>query len=98
MKISEPSEADDVQSASLPGSRNLRTAVLRAMSFFCATTKALFGALDHEIEQLVRLQRIAGEPMIEGILDRLLNDPLSLGGGKTVFGLALKFRFAHEHR
>src|SRR5215471_3856968 len=29
MKISEPSEADEVQSASLPGRRSLRTAVLR---------------------------------------------------------------------
>ena len=51
-----------------------------------------------EIEQLVGLHRIAGEPMIERVLDRLLDDPLRLGGGETILGLALEFRLADEHR
>ena len=33
--------------------------------FFLAAADALLGALDHEVEELVGLRRIAGEPMIE---------------------------------
>ena len=65
---------------------------------FLAAAQALFGALDDEIEQLVGLQRIAGEPVIERILDRLLDDALRFGGGEAVLGLALEFRLADEHR
>ena len=66
--------------------------------FFLAAADALLGALDHEVEELVGLRRIAGEPMIERVLDRLLDDPLRFGGGEPVLGLALEFRLADEHR
>ena len=66
--------------------------------FFLAAADALLGALDHEVEQLVGLRRIAGEPMVERVFDRLLDDPLRLGGGEPVLGLALEFRLADEHR
>ena len=65
---------------------------------FLAAADALFGAFEDEVEQLVRLQRIAGEPMVERVLDRLLDDALRLGGGEAVLGLALEFRFADEDR
>src|SRR5215470_11724948 len=59
---------------------------------------ALLGALDHEVEELVGLQRIAGKPVVERILDGLLDDPLRLGSGEPVLGLTLEFRLADEHR
>ena len=65
---------------------------------FLAAAQPLLGALDHEVEQLVGLHRIAGEPMIERVLDRLLDDALRLGGGEPILGLALEFRLADEHR
>ena len=66
--------------------------------FFLAAADALLGALGDEIEQLVGLQRVAGEPMVERVLDRLLDDALRFGGGEAVLGLALEFRLADEHR
>ena len=63
---------------------------------FLAAADALVGALDHEVEQLVGLRRIAGEPMVERVLDRLLDDALRLGGGEAILGLALEFRLADE--
>ena len=66
--------------------------------FFLAAADALLGALDDEVEQLVGLQRIAGEPVVERVLDRLLDDLLRFGGGEAVLGLALEFRLADEHR
>ena len=65
---------------------------------FLAAADALLGALDHEVEELVGLRRIAGEPVIERVLDRLLDDPLRFGGGEPVLGLTLEFRLADEHR
>ena len=65
---------------------------------FLAAAQALLGALDHEVEQLVGLRRIAGEPMVERVLDRLLDDALRFGGGEAILGLALEFRLADEHR
>ena len=35
--------------------------------------------------------------MIKRVFDRLFDDALGFGGGKPVLGLALEFRFAHEH-
>ncbi len=98
MKISEPSAAVLVQSASLPGRRSLRTARLARDLLFLPPADALVGALDHEVEQLVGLRRVAGEPMIERVLDRLLDDALRLGGGQPVLGLALELGLADEHR
>ena len=65
---------------------------------FGAAAQPLVGALDDEIQQLVGLQRIARQPVVERVLDRLLDDALGFGGGEAILGLALEFRLAHEHR
>ena len=67
-------------------------------SLVMAAADALLGALGDEIEELVGGERIAGEPVVERILDRLLDDALSLRGGEPVLGLALEFRLADEDR
>ncbi len=45
---------------------------------FLAAADALLGALDDEVEELVGLRRIAGEPVVERVLDRLLDDAAAL--------------------
>src|ERR1700684_952088 len=80
-KISAPSAAPLVQSASFPGRRRFRTEGLRARSLSCPPSQHPPGALDHEAEQLVGVRRIAGEPVVERVLDCLLDDALRLGGG-----------------
>ena len=65
---------------------------------FLPAAEALVGALDDEIQELVGLRRIGGEPVVERIADRLFDDALGFGGRETVLGLALEFRLAHEHR
>ena len=44
------------------------------------------------------MRRIGGEPVIERVAHRLLDDALRFGGGEAVLGLALEFRLTHEHR
>jgi hypothetical protein len=92
MKISEPSDAELEQSASLPGRRLARDV------FLLPAAQALVGTIDHEIQELVRLHRIAGKPVVEGILDRVLDDFLRRRGRQAILGLALKFGFADEYR
>ena len=82
----------------LAGQPQLAHRALARDVFFLAAANALLGALGDEIEQLVGGERIAGEPMVERVLHRLLDDPLRFGGGEAVFGLALEFRLADEHR
>src|SRR5215470_5960865 len=65
--------------------------------FLLPAANALFGALNNEIEQLVGLNRVGGEPVVEGVLDRLLDDPLGLGRCQAILGLALEFGLAHEY-
>ncbi len=64
---------------------------------FGAAAQPFVGALDDEIQEPVGLHRIARQPVIERVLDGLLDDALRLGSGKAVLGLALEFRLAHEH-
>jgi hypothetical protein len=56
-----------VQSASLPGRRSLRTAVLRVDFLFLAAAHPLVGALDHPFEQLVGLPADCRQPVVERI-------------------------------
>ena len=95
---SEPCAEELVQSASLPGRRSLRIAVLRATSFSMRRRSALLGALDRPVEQFRRLARRGGEPMVEGVAHRALDDPRRLGGLQAALVLALEFRLADEHR
>ena len=87
-----------VQSASLPGRRSLRTAVLREMSFSWRRRMRSSARSTTKSSSLLACVRIAGEPMVERVLDRVLDDALRLGGGEAVLGLALEFRLADEHR
>ena len=98
MNSSEPSAAVLVQSASLPGRRSFLHRGLARDFLLGAAAQPFVGALDHEIQQPVGLHRIAGQPVVERILDRLLDDALGFGGGEAILGLALEFRLAHEHR
>ena len=65
-----------VQSASLPGRRSLRTAVLRAMSFSWRRRSRSSARSMTKSKQLAGLQRIARQPMVERILDRLFDNSL----------------------
>jgi len=57
----------------LAGEAQLAHRGLARNILFLAAADAFFGALDDKIEQLVGLQWIAGQPMVERILDRLLD-------------------------
>ena len=65
---------------------------------FLPAAQAVLGAIDDEIQQLVGLQRIARQPVVERVLDRVLDDLLRRRGGEPILGLALEFRLADEHR
>ena len=66
--------------------------------FFLAAAQPFVGALDDEIQELVGLQRVARQPVVERVLDRVLDDLLRRRGGQAILGLALEFRLADEHR
>src|SRR5262249_29176775 len=59
---------------------------------------AFLGALHHEIEELVRLHRVAGEPVIELVFHGVFDDAGGFRGRQPVLGLALELRLANEHR
>jgi hypothetical protein len=59
---------------------------------------AFLGTLDDEIEQPIGLCHIAAEPMVERVLDGLLDDALRFHSSEAILGLALKLRLANEHR
>src|ERR1700690_374048 len=79
-------------SLSLPADATLRI-LPRSGRIACeGRSRACLGGPPHpEVEKLGGLHRIAGEPMIERVLDRLLDDSLRLGGGEAILGLALEF-------
>ncbi len=95
---SEPCAAAVGAVGELAGQAKLPHRALARDVLFLTAADALVGALDHELEKFVGLRRVAGKPMIERVLDRLLDDPLRFGGGEPVLGLALEFRLADEHR
>src|SRR5262245_12253522 len=64
---------------------------------FLATAYPLVRLLDHKVEKFGCRQRVAGKPVIELILDGVLDDPCRFGGREPVLGLALKLRLADEY-
>ncbi len=50
-----------------------------------------------ELEKAAGGVRIAGKPVVELILDRVIDDFGGFGGGETILGLTLEFRFANEY-
>ena len=59
---------------------------------------ALLRAVNDEVEEFVGLCGIAGQPVVERIPDRVLDDARGLGGRQPIFSLALEFGLANEHR
>ena len=82
----------------LAGQAELSRRVLAADLLLLAAAQALLGALDHPVEEPRRLVRRGGEPMVEGIADRVLDDARRLGGRQPVLGLADELRLADEDR
>src|SRR6516164_4354163 len=59
---------------------------------------ALLGPLRDALQEHPRGRRVGAEPMIEMVLDRVLDEPRRFCGGQPFFGLALKLRIADEQR
>jgi hypothetical protein len=98
MNSSEPLAPALEQSASLPGRRSLRVAVLRATSFSWRRRRRSSARSITQSSSLVGLLRGGGEPMVEGVADGVLDDAARLHGGQLVLGLALELGLADEHR
>src|SRR5262249_34576737 len=107
MNISAPWAAVLLQSASLPGRRSLRTAVLREISLSSrrrirssarSITKAMRLVGCWALAQAVGWGGIGAEPVVEWIPDRVLDDARRFPGCEPVLGLALEFGLADEHR
>ena len=56
----------------------------------------LLGQLDDAVEQIVGARRIGGQPVVEVILDRRLDQTRRLDAGELLLGLALELRLADE--
>src|SRR5271169_39961 len=59
---------------------------------------ALLGTLGNMIEQQPRRRRVGAKPVIEMILDRVLDQPHRLGRGEPLLGLPLELRISDEQR
>ena len=63
-----------------------------------ASPEAVLGPLYDEVEELGGLRRAVGEPVIERILDRLLDHAARLRRHQAILGLAGEFGLSHEDR
>src|SRR4029453_12479640 len=82
----------------LTGKAQLADRAFARVLLLLAAADALLRALDHEVEEVVGLGGIAGEPMVERAPDCVLADACALGGSQPILGLTLKFRLADEYR
>ena len=57
-----------------------------------------FGLVDDEAQQLVRLFRLVGQPMVEPVLHRLFDKTGGMLGDQLFLGLALELRVTDEDR
>ena len=98
MKSSVSSREAELQSASLPGRRSLRVAVLRAISFSRRRrSRSSARSITHSSSS-VRPVRRSGEPMVEGVAHGVLDDADRLDARQAVLGLPDEFRLAQEDR
>ena len=68
-----------------------------ARDFLLATSlQALLGALDHEVEQGPRRLGLGGEPVVEGVAQSGLDQPLGLRRRQALLGLALELGVGDE--
>src|SRR5262249_43253398 len=72
--------------------------VLAQILLLLAAADALLRAVDDEVEKLVRLGGIAGEPVVEWIAHRVLDDARGLRRRQPILGLALEFGLTDEYR
>ena len=98
MKISAPCAADCVQSASLPGRRSFRVADWRSISFSFLRRSRSSARSMLQSSSLLACVRRGGQPVVEGVAQRRVDDAGRLGRGQPVLGLADEFGLAHEHR
>ena len=96
MKSSEPSFWRGGAIGELAGKAELAHRRLARDVLLLPPADALLGAVDDEGEEPVGLGRVAGEPMVEMIPHRVLDDALGLHRGELVLGLALELRLADE--
>ena len=82
----------------LAGKAQLARRVLAADLFFATALEPILGLVDRPFEETRRLLRAVGEPMIEGVADRVLDDAGGFLRRETILGLALEFRLANEDR
>ena len=81
----------------LAGKAQLACCGLPADFLFTTALQAIFRLIDGPFEQLGRLLRRIGEPMVEGVAHGRFDDLGRLGGRELVLGLALEFGFANEN-
>ena len=98
MKSSVSSRDGGAAIGELAGQAKLSRRGLARDLLLAPAAKPLLGALDHPFEQLVRLVRRGGEPMVEGVADGVLHDADRLDARQAVLGLADEFRLAQEDR
>jgi hypothetical protein len=98
MKISEPSEADELQSASLPGRRSLRTALLRAMSFSCRRRMRSSARSTTKSSSLLACSGLPASQWSKGSFIACSTMRWASAGGQAVFRLSLEFGLPHENR
>ena len=96
MKISEPRRRPARAIGELAGEPELAHRALARDFLFLAPAQPLIGAVGSPVDEPGRLQRIAGEPVLEGVADDGFGETLRLGGGKPVLGLADEFGIADE--
>ena len=96
MNSSVPSAAWPEQSASLPGRRSLRVAEARATSLSLRRFSRSSARSMTKASRRAGGLGLGGQPVVEGIAQGALHQPLGVGGGQPLLGLALELRVAHE--
>ena len=97
MKISVPAAGLDGAVGELARQAQLARRRLAADLLLALALQALLGLVDRPVEELRRLRGAVGEPMVEGVAHRALDDAGRLLRREPVLGLALELRLADEH-
>ena len=82
----------------LAGQAQLARRRLAADLLFAPALQAVLGLVDRPFEQLRRLHRAVGQPVVEGVAHGALDDARRFLRGEAILGLALELRLADEHR
>ena len=82
----------------LAGQAQLARRRLAADLFLALALQPVLGLVDRPLEQLRRLHRAVGQPVVERVAHGALDDARGFLRGEAILGLALEFRLADEHR